>query len=99
MPALTETCATVVQHAGKHDEYQVDVTIDDLTCRITVFDKGEGFDPAATPVPTSPLDGGRGLLLMRALVDRLQFQNTDDGRHGVVLEKRLVTPPRLRLLT
>jgi serine/threonine-protein kinase RsbW len=36
---------------------------------------------------------------MRALVDRLSFQETADGRHGVFLEKQLATPsPRLRLL-
>ena len=96
--ALTEACANVVQHAGEHDEYQLDVEIDDELCRITVLDNGEGFDPAATPMPESPLDGGRGLLLMRALVDRLQFKNAEDGRHGVILEKRLVTSPRLRVV-
>ncbi len=97
--ALTEACANVVQHAGEHDEYHVDVEIDGEVCRLSVFDHGDGFDPSATPVPQSPLDGGHGLLLMRALVDRLQFKNTKDGRHGVVLEKHLVTSPRLRLLT
>ena len=96
--ALTEACANAVQHAGEHDEYQVDVEIDDELCRITVLDQGEGFDPAATPMPASPMDGGRGLLLMRALVDRLRFRNTDDGRHGVILEKRLITSPRLRVV-
>ena len=53
----------------------------------------------ATPTPLSPLDGGRGLMLMRALVDRLQFKNAEDGRHGVVLEKQLTTSPKLRLLS
>ena len=96
--ALTEACANVVKHAGEHDDYQLDVEIDDELCRITVLDHGEGFDPAATPMPSSPLDGGRGLLLMRSLVDRLQFRHTEDGRHGVILEKRLVTSPTLRLL-
>ncbi len=97
--ALTEACANVVQHAGEHDDYQVDVAIDDQICRITVFDNGQGFDPTATPTPISPLDGGRGLMLMRALVDRLQFKNTEDGRHGVMLEKQLVTSPRLRVVS
>src|SRR5215217_4790064 len=71
--ALTEACANVVQHAGEHEEYQVDVHIDDSMCRISVTDDGEGFDPAvaAADETRSPLDGGRGLILMRALVDRL----------------------------
>ena len=99
--ALTEACANVVQHAGAQEQYEVDVAIDDEVCRISVLDHGEGFDVAAleTDQPRSPLDGGRGLLLMRALVDRLDFQETEDGRHGVFLEKQLATPsPRLRLL-
>jgi serine/threonine-protein kinase RsbW len=99
--ALTEACANVVQHAGDQDEYQVDVAIDDTVCRISVLDDGDGFDPEAVEdeQPRSPLEGGRGLLLMRALVDRLAFRETADGRHGVFLEKQLATPsPRLRLL-
>lgn len=102
--ALSEACANVVQHAGEHagehEEYQVDVAIDDHVCRISVLDDGTGFDPEAVSArrPASPLDGGRGLILMRALVDRLDFRETEDGRHGVILEKQLVTSPRLRLL-
>jgi anti-sigma regulatory factor (Ser/Thr protein kinase) len=98
--ALSEACANVVQHAGVHEEYEVDVTIDDHVCRITVLDDGAGFDIAAAAAsrPQSPLDGGRGLVLMQALVDRLDFRETEDGRHGVLLEKALVTSPKLRLL-
>lgn len=99
--ALTEACANVVQHAGEHEEYQVDVAIDDHVCRISVLDNGEGFDVdavASTP-PGSPLESGRGLVLMRALVDRLAFKEAEDGRHRVILEKQLVTQPKLRLLS
>jgi serine/threonine-protein kinase RsbW len=96
--ALTEACANVVQHAGEHEEYEVDVAIDDLVCRICVVDYGVGFDPAAQDETRSPADGGRGLILMRALVDRLDFVQDADGRHRVTLEKRLITSPRLRLL-
>jgi serine/threonine-protein kinase RsbW len=96
--ALTEACANVVQHAGEHEEYQVDVAIDDEVCRISVLDNGDGFDVAATEAAPSPLEGGRGLILMRALVDRLAFVQDEDGRHRVTLEKRLVTSPPLRLL-
>ncbi|MGY1836156.1 ATP-binding protein [Blastococcus sp. SYSU DS0510] len=98
--ALTEACANVVDHAADHEAYQVDVAIDDETCRISVLDDGAGFDPrSARDAPTSPLDArGRGLVLMRALVDQLQFVQDDDGRHRVSFEKRLVTQPHLRLL-
>lgn len=98
--ALTEACANVVHHAGDHDEYQVDVSIDDQVCRISVLDEGPGFDvDAVTSKTPAPDEGGRGLVLMRALVDQLHFLEAEDGRHGVVLEKHLVTSPKLRLLT
>jgi len=98
--ALTEACANVVQHAADAEEYQVDVDIDDVLCRICVVDDGGGFDPAMTAIAQEgqPLDTGRGLLLMRALVDRLDFVQDEDGRHRVTLEKRLNASPKLRLL-
>ena len=55
-------------------------------------------DAVAADEKPSPLDGGRGLILMRALVDRLDFVK-DDGRHRVVLEKQLAPQPHLRLLS
>jgi serine/threonine-protein kinase RsbW len=98
--ALTEACANVVRHAAEHEDYQVDVSIDDRTCRISVYDEGEGFDPeTVSAAERDPLEGGRGLVLMRALVDRLAFVRAADGRHRVVLEKELVVSPELRLLS
>ena len=96
--ALTEACANVVQHAADQEEYEVDVAIDDARCRITVVDDGDGFDVTTASAAPPTLGGGRGLILMRALVDRLDFVQDADGRHRVTLEKRLVTSPRLRLL-
>jgi serine/threonine-protein kinase RsbW len=98
--ALTEACANVVRHAGEHGDYEVQVAIDGALCRISVFDDGDGFDPGALPEDgsDSPLAGGRGLLLMQALVDRLDFRHDADGRHRVTLEKRLGSPPPLRLV-
>jgi serine/threonine-protein kinase RsbW len=57
---------------------------------ITVQDEGEGFDDAPLPDPTDPqrqlLTHGRGLYLMRALMDEVSFE-----RNGtfVRLQKRL----------
>jgi serine/threonine-protein kinase RsbW len=95
--ALTEACANVVQHAGPHQAYEVNVEIDDERCRICVADEGGGFDPEAiggTP-DGSLLEGGRGLLLMRALVDRLDFTLDPDGRHRVTFEKALGPRPAM----
>ena len=59
-------------------------------------------DPDAVQVEGQPTDAerGRGLVLMRALVDRLQFVQDADGRHRVTFEKRLAAQqPHLRLLS
>jgi serine/threonine-protein kinase RsbW len=95
--ALTEACANVVQHAGPLQDYEVQVEIDDERCRICVADTGGGFDPSSVPtdVTDSLLEGGRGLVLMRALVDRLDFELDADGRHRVTLEKVLGSRPAL----
>jgi serine/threonine-protein kinase RsbW len=95
--ALTEACANVVQHAGPQQGYEVQVEIDDERCRICVADEGGGFDPAGVPtdVEGSVLEGGRGLVLMRALVDRLDFRLDPDGRHRVTFEKALGARPAL----
>ena len=98
--ALTEACANVVRHAGDHALYEVAVAIEDRVCRISVVDDGEGFDPAELSArdERTPLEDGRGLLLMQALVDSLDFRHEADGRHRVTLEKRLTPHPPLRLV-
>lgn len=98
--ALTEACANVVQHSGGRAHYEVGVAIDDRRCRITVWDDGEGLDPDAAPNTSSGRDraeGGTGLLLMQALVDRLDFRHDADGRHRVTLEKQFADRPPVRL--
>jgi serine/threonine-protein kinase RsbW len=56
--------------------------------RVEITDEGPGFDPDNLPDPTdcAHLDrpGGRGVLLMRACMSRVEF--CDRGNH-VVLEK------------
>lgn len=92
--ALSEACANVVRHAGTDGDYEVHVDIDDDTCQISVADGGMGFDPSILedePVGTL-LDGGRGLMLMDALVDKLSFERDPEGRHRVSFTKRLHAP-------
>ncbi len=97
--ALTEACANVVQHAGEHAEYEVSVAIGDGLCRITVVDDGSGFDRAEAEGRAGlDVDGGEGVRLMQALVDSLDFRRDAEGRHRVILEKRLSSRPPLRLL-
>ena len=56
--------------------------------RVEITDEGPGFDPDSLPDPTDATHlnrpGGRGVLLMRAFMSHVEFQ--DRGCH-VVLEK------------
>ncbi len=60
---------------GKWVEVRAELRIDAI--RVYVTDEGPGFDPLAVPDPVGPeqLDeaGGRGLYLIRKLVDAVQF--------------------------
>ena len=97
--ALTEAAANVVQHSGDDGDYEVAVRIDDQTCRVSVWDEGGGFEMPDLSQPVDPTaDGGAGLVLMRALVDELAFEQDPDGRHRVTLQKRLRSRPALRLI-
>jgi serine/threonine-protein kinase RsbW len=89
--ALSEACANVVEHAAAGDEYDVHLTIDGEVCRLSITDGGAGF-------PLHDLDEemvsadrvrGRGIALMRALVDEVAFQREPDGGTTVRLVKTM----------
>ena len=99
--AVTEACANVVDQSGgegdpasEESDFEVRVSVEGVWCRIEVVDSGGGFDPeqAALDVreegPIAELTHGRGLGLMRVLMDELHFEPGENGT-TVVLLKRL----------
>lgn len=68
------------EHPYQNRRIQVVATFDDEEVCFVVRDEGPGFCPSSLPDPTSPqyLDrpSGRGLLLMRAFMDDVQFNDT-----------------------
>jgi serine/threonine-protein kinase RsbW len=95
--ALCEALANAVIH-GNHENAEKQVHV---ACRcgldgevlITVRDEGEGFDGSAVPDPTEPqrllLPHGRGLHLMRALMDEVWFEENGTVVH---MRKRMKPP-------
>ena len=91
--ALTEACANVVQHAGGDEttDYEVQVEFTGGTCHIRVVDQGRGIDLRDSSRTETILDqdSGRGIVLMRLLVDRIAFESRPEDGTIVHLQKRL----------
>lgn len=97
--ALTEACGNAVRHAYSGDDGDVSVvfTVDDSRILMAVEDRGDGVAlPDApefqTPVD-SPLEGGMGMAIIRAIVDELEVEQGRDGRGTVVRMVKYLTPP------
>lgn len=77
--ALQEAFVNAVKHGNENDASKkiwVDFSVRPSLVRVRIADEGEGFDPDAVPDPTAPENlvtpGGRGLLLMRQFMSRVQ---------------------------
>jgi serine/threonine-protein kinase RsbW len=89
--ALTEAVTNVLDHAREGDEYEVSAGIDGEVCIIEVVDRGAGFDGTGHGHgdADSGAEDGRGIQLMRALVDRVTFESVPRVGTVVHLEKKL----------
>lgn len=89
--ALSEACTNVLKHSGPGDEYLVKFELDNDVCSIKVVDVGTGFDPDALPEsqPDNDAERGRGVQLMRHLVDELRFVSTPDDGSTVTMRKSI----------
>lgn len=89
--ALTEACTNVLDHAADGDEYEVVAGVNDEACVIEVLDRGRGFDAETLghldAEPTA--EEGRGIQLIRALVDKVHFRSRPETGTIVHLEKQL----------
>ena len=89
--ALTEACTNVLDHAAQGDEYEVTAGLNDTSCVIEVVDTGRGFDADALGhAEADPsAEEGRGIQLIRALVDKVHFRSRAESGTIVHLEKEL----------
>jgi len=90
---LTEALANAMLYGNGHDPHkrvrvEVRVAGEEITARVT--DEGDGFDPSGVPDPTHPGNllkpCGRGIYLMRSLMDEVEF---NDRGNSVTLVLRL----------
>lgn len=78
--SLTEAVTNAIRHGNRCDvdkTVTVEVWRRVADLRVVVTDEGEGFEPRSLPDPTSPAfleqEGGRGVFLMRALTDVIEY--------------------------
>jgi serine/threonine-protein kinase RsbW len=93
--ALSEACANVVLHAGPGEEYEVMASARDGRCVIEVVNTGDGsavIRPAGDMVPGTA-EHGRGLKIMKAVVDDLQLSGDGQDKTTVHFEKALQWVP------
>ncbi|MGH8973243.1 MAG: ATP-binding protein [Acidimicrobiia bacterium] len=97
--ALSEACTNVIQHAAADDEYEVRLEIDERCCAISVANTGHGFDAAALAgvMPDVGSPRGRGVAIMRALMDWVDFSTEPETGTIVRLVKVLSFDPEALL--
>ena len=78
--ALTEALSNAIAYGNRHDPtklVRVRAEVRREAVDVYVEDEGEGFDPASVPDPTLPgnreREVGRGLFVLRHVVDRVSF--------------------------
>jgi len=91
--ALEEAVVNAMSHGNQMDADRfvaVRIEADKKEIAIDVHDEGKGFDFRVLPDPTrgekAPLPSGRGVYLMRKLMDKVEFY---DGGSGVRMVKKL----------
>ena len=83
--ALIEACINAFEHSKSKENIYITYSIDGDTLTIKVGDKGEGFDSEVVAIPNidekinSEHKRGRGLQLMKELMDTVEFESSEAG--------------------
>lgn len=89
--SLEEAITNAIRHGngGDKDKHvQVLADVSDEKLRVEIEDEGEGFEPEEVPDPTSAefieRPSGRGLMLMRAYLNFVEYSN---GGRKITMER------------
>lgn len=91
--ALGEALANAVRHGSSAESNQIGITVDAYDDRVVlrVRDSGCGFDGEHSCSDDLYASGGRGIMFMKALMDRVEFEPVEDGGTIVTLVKHRTT--------
>lgn len=94
---FTELQSRLEQEPFRERQIQVDTVFSESECRITVKDEGQGFNPNAVPNPTQTehlqKPFGRGLFLIKAFMDEVQFNEA--GNQITMIKRRPPEVPKV----
>jgi serine/threonine-protein kinase RsbW len=99
--ALAEGFTNAVRHAHKHKPSEtpidIEVTIQERSLEICIWDQGADFNfvqklEAIQKAPSKDSVGGRGLLLLQKIADRLSYSRTLDHRNCLLIVKNYLPP-------
>jgi serine/threonine-protein kinase RsbW len=79
---LTEALSNVIEHSEcENQALRVCISIEGNSLSIRVYDQGLGFDleDIPTPDPDDLCERGRGIFLIRHLMDSVDYRKTDKG--------------------
>jgi serine/threonine-protein kinase RsbW len=87
----TELVNNAIHHGNKNDPTKkvfISFTVDENQLELRIKDQGNGFNPDALKDPLAPEnlmnESGRGIFLIRALMDSLDFEFSDSGTETIV---------------
>jgi serine/threonine-protein kinase RsbW len=87
--ATSEACTNVVQHVDSAARYEVIASIDSGRCVLKVVDRGQGFESESQRAVPLDSESGRGIKIMKALVDDVVFDSRPEAGTVVYLQKTL----------
>jgi serine/threonine-protein kinase RsbW len=98
---ITEALANAVLYGNESDPaktIRVEVSLNGERVVVCVSDEGNGFDPSSVPDPTAPENlsapGGRGLFLIRHLMDEAQYNERGNSIRMVLTRRPPPPTPR-----
>jgi serine/threonine-protein kinase RsbW len=90
-----EAAANAVLHGNRKDpnkKVRAKFSVTEEALTIQVADEGTGFDPSGVPDPLSPegllKPSGRGIFLMRAIMDEVNFRQLSPGTEITLVKNR-----------
>jgi serine/threonine-protein kinase RsbW len=94
--AMHESMLNAILHGNRGDDARpvtLEIDLDRGGLEMRVRDEGPGFDPTRVPDPLALENlcrsSGRGILLMKALMDEVAFRRPPSGGMEVTMRKRL----------